>query len=287
VSGDQRSAGTAAPRVSVIMPVFDAGRDLEQAVRSVAAQTWSDRELVIVDDGSRDPTTLALLDAIAREPGVTVHRTPNRGPSRARNFAIERARGSYLLPLDADDWLEPTFLEKTVPLLDADPAVGVVHTWVGFAGEHHGVWRTGPFTLPELLSNCTIHVTSLFRREIWEQAGGFDPIFVDSSEDWDLWLSAAAHGWRGQCVPEVLTWYRRSPRSRERTARRPGVPYKRMRDMVAKHRPLYERHLEDAVAGLYEELMQCSATLERIYHHPVVRLGLAARGLLGRRKPRA
>jgi hypothetical protein len=57
--------------------------------------------------------------------------------------------------------------------------------------------------------------------------------------------------------------------------------------MVAKHRPLYERHLEDAVAGLYEELMQCSATLERIYHHPVVRLGLAARGLLGRRKPRA
>jgi glycosyltransferase involved in cell wall biosynthesis len=276
---------TVPPRVSVIMPVFDAGRDLEQAVRSVAAQTFTDRELVIVDDGSRDPATLAILDTVARQPGVSLHRTPNGGPSRARNLAIERARGPYILPLDADDWLEPTFLEKTVPVLDADPAVGVVHTWVGLTGLHHGVWRTGPFALPDLLSRCTIHVTSLFRRHIWEQAGGFDPIFVDSSEDWDLWLGAIEHGWAGRGVPEVLTWYRRSARSREGAARRPGVSLKRMRDMVAKHRPLYERHLEDAVAGLFEELMQASVTLERVYHHPAIRAGLRARDLLARWKP--
>jgi len=157
-----------------------------------------------------------------------------------------------------------------------------VYTWVGLVGLHHGVWRTGPFTLPELLARCTIHVTSLFRRQIWEQAGGFDPIFVDSSEDWDLWLGAIEHGWSGRCVPEVLTWYRRGPRGRERLARRPGVSLKRMRDMVAKHRTLYEQHLEDAVAGLFEELMQASATLERIYHHPAARLALGVRRLLGR-----
>jgi glycosyltransferase involved in cell wall biosynthesis len=275
------------PRVSVVMPVYDAGQALEQALDSVAAQTFTDRELVIVDDGSRDPTTLTLLDAAATRPGVWLHRTPNRGPSRARNLAIEHARGAYILPLDADDWLEPPYLAKTAPLLDADPGLGVVHTWVGLTGEHHGVWRTGPFALPDLLSNCTVHVTSLYRREIWQQAGGYDPIFVDSSEDWDLWLSAIEHGWRGACVPEVLAWYRRSPRSRERAARRPGVPRKRMRDMVSKHRALYERHLEDAVAGLYEELMQSGATLERIYNHPAVRAGLAVRRLLGGGKPPA
>lgn len=269
------------PRVSVVMPVFDAGRDLEQALRSVAAQTFRDYELMIVDDGSGDPTTLALLGAAARQPGVTIHRIPNGGPARARNLAIERARGAYILPLDADDWLEPAFLEKTVPLLDADAAVGVVHTWVGLVGEHHGVWRTGPFAIPELLSNCTIHVTSLLRREVWEEAGGYDPIFVDSSEDWDLWLSAIEHGWHGQCVPEVLAWYRRTSRSRERAARRPGVPRRRMQALVAKHRALYERHLEAALAGLYEELMQASASLERIYHHPAVRLGLRVRAWVG------
>jgi glycosyltransferase involved in cell wall biosynthesis len=78
--------------VSVIMPVFDAGRDLEQALRSVAAQTFTDRELVIVDDGSRDPITLAVLEVAARQPGVQLHHTPNGGPSRARNLAIEHAR---------------------------------------------------------------------------------------------------------------------------------------------------------------------------------------------------
>ncbi len=274
------------PRVSIVMPVLDAGRPLAQALASVTAQTFPDRELVIVDDGSRDPTTLALLDTAARGPGVTLHRTPTQGPARARNLAIEHARGAYILPLDADDWLEPGYLARTVPVLDGEPAVGVVHTWVGLTGEHHGVWRTGPFSLPELLSNCTLHVTSLFRRQVWEQAGGYDPVFVDSSEDWDLWLSALAHGWQGRCVPEVLAWYRRSAQSRERAARRPGVPARRMRALVAKHRTLYERHLEDAVAGMYEELMQAGASLERIYHHPAVRLALGVHDLLGRRTRR-
>src|SRR5262245_42037565 len=81
---------TDSPRVSVIMPVFDAGRDLEQAVRSVAAQTFTDRELVIVDDGSRDPTTLAVLDTIAREPGVSLHRRRPLAGAESRHRARPR-----------------------------------------------------------------------------------------------------------------------------------------------------------------------------------------------------
>ena len=279
------SAPMTTPRVSVIMPVFDAGRDLERALRSVAAQTFVDRELVIVDDGSRDPTTRALLDGAAASGAATVHRTENRGPAAARNLAIERARAPYILPLDADDWLAPRCLERTVPALDADPAVGVVHTWVGLTGEHHGTWRTGPFEIPALLARCTVHVSSLFRREVWVRAGGFDPRFVEASEDWDFWLSAAAQGWRGHCVPEVLAYYHRGPRSRERRARLPGAANRRMQTLVAKHRALYERHLEDALGALYEELMQASTSLERIYDHPAVRLALTARDLLrGRRR---
>src|SRR5262249_36682325 len=140
------------PRVSVVMPVFDAGRPLEQARDSVAAQTFADWELGVVDDGSRDPVTLALLDAAAVRPGISLHRTPNRGPSRARNLAIEHARAAYILPLDADDWLEHTYLAKTVPLLDADPRVGVAHTWVGLARDHHAGWRPGPVARPRLRS---------------------------------------------------------------------------------------------------------------------------------------
>src|SRR5207247_5323291 len=131
-----------APRVSVVIPVFDAGDQLARALESVARQTYRDFEVVVVDDGSTDRRTLAILEAAAREPGVTVHRTENGGPARARNVAIERARGAYVLPLDADDYLAPAFLERTASLLDADPAPGVVYTWAGLAGGHPGVART-------------------------------------------------------------------------------------------------------------------------------------------------
>jgi glycosyltransferase involved in cell wall biosynthesis len=268
------------PRVSVVLPVLNAGDYLAQALASVAAQTFPDLELIVVDDGSTDPRTHAILADAERRPGVHVHRTENRGPAAARNLAIERARGAYILPLDADDYLAPTFLEKTVPVLDADPALGVAYTWVGLVGGHHGVWRTGEFTLDALLTRCTVHVASLFRRQLWADVGGYDSRFVESCEDWDLWLGAAARGWKGRCVPEVLVYYRRSDTSREKHSRAPGVSTRLMRTLVTKHRALYEAHLEEAFASMYEQRAAVSRSLERIYDHPAVRLLLRLRSLV-------
>jgi glycosyltransferase involved in cell wall biosynthesis len=262
------------------MPVFNAGRWLRQALDSVAAQTFRDLELVVVDDGSTEGETAAILAEASRRPGVSVHRTENRGPARARNLGIEHARGAYILPLDADDWLAPTYLERTVPVLDGDPALGVAYSWVGLTGGHQGIWRTGEFTLAALLARCTIHVTSLFRRTLWADVGGYDPRFVESWEDWDLWLGAVARGWRGACVPEVLAYYRRSATSRERRAREPGVGGALMRTLVAKHRALYEAHLEEALAAMYEERAEAYRLLDRVYGHPAIGLLLRLRALV-------
>jgi len=274
------------PHVSVVIPVFNAGDYLAQALESVTRQTYRDLETVVVDDGSTDRRTLAILEAAAREPGVAVHRTPNGGPSRARNAGVEHARGAYVLPLDADDYLAPAFLARTVPVLDAEPGIGVVYTWVGLVGSHHGVWRTGGFTLHELLTRCTIHVASLYRREIWSDVGGYDGRFVESCEDWDFWLGAVAHGWTGRGVPEVLAYYRRTPASRELNARAPGVSARLMRSMVEKHRGLYEANLEEALSGMYERMSSAGIMLERIYDHPAVRALLRLRALV-RRAPAA
>jgi glycosyltransferase involved in cell wall biosynthesis len=265
------------PVVSVVTPVFDTGRDLAQALDSVAAQTFAAHEHVLVDDGSTDAETRRILDGAGARPGVTVVRTENRGPAAARNLAIERARGRYVLPLDADDHLAPEFLARTVPVLEAEPDVGVVHTWVALVGGHRGVWQTGPFALPELLARCTIHVTALFRRTLWSDVGGFDSRYVESAEDWDFWIGLAGRGARAVCVPETLAFYRRTSQSRERAARAPGVSGKLMRQLVEKHRPLYERHLPEALGLVYDELARVSDTLERIYGLPGVHLALRLR----------
>jgi glycosyltransferase involved in cell wall biosynthesis len=266
-----------APRISIITPVLNAGADLERALASVAAQRRDDVEVVCVDDGSTDTRTIAILDAAAKRPGITVHRTENRGPSAARNLAIEHARGEYVLPLDADDWLAPDYLAKTVPILDAEPDVGIVHTWIGLVGGHHGVWRTGQFALPDLLVRCTIHVTSLYRRALWVDVGGYDPAFVETAEDWDFWLRAVSRGWKARAVPEVLAYYQRSPTSRERRARQPGISGRVMRRIVTKHRALYEEHLDEALVGMYEHLAATSLTLERFYGNPAMRTALRLR----------
>ncbi len=253
------------PRVSIVIPVFNAGRTLPQALASVAAQTERDFEVVVVDDGSTDPHTLAVLANAGRHPGVTVLRTPNRGPAAARNLAIERSAGAYVLPLDADDVLAPAFLARTIPVLDTRPEIGVVHTWVGLRGGHHGVWRTGDFTVRALLSRCTIHVSSLYRRALWADVGGYDPAFVETAEDWDFWLGAATRGWQGAVVPEVLVYYRRAAGGRERLASAAGADARVMSRLVAKHRALYAAHLDDALVGFYEQSRALGRALERVY----------------------
>ena len=137
------SANGATPRVSVVVPVFNAGNLLRDALDSVSAQTYRDLEIVVVDDGSTDAATLAVLDEAERRPATTVIHTPNRGPAAARNTAIERSVGTYILPLDADDTLAPTFLARTTAVLDAEPEVGICFTWVGLTGGHRLPLRAG------------------------------------------------------------------------------------------------------------------------------------------------
>ena len=273
---------TAPPAVSIVTPVFNAGPALEQMFASVSAQTFSDWEHVVVDDGSTDPATRRILDAASSRPKVTIVRVENGGPARARNRALEDARGRYILPLDADDYLHTSCLARTVPVLETEPDVGIVHPWVGLVGGHVGVWKTGPATIPALLARCTLHVTSLFRRDLWDPADGFDPSFVETGEDWDFWIRLAARGVAARAVPEVLAYYRRTPGSRDDSARAPARADAVVRRLLAKHQALYAAHAPEVIAALFLEVTQLGKSLQRIYANPLVRLAVQARGLLGK-----
>jgi glycosyltransferase involved in cell wall biosynthesis len=163
--------------------------------------------VIVVDDGSTDPHTLSVLDALKR-PRTVILRRPNGGLSAARNQGISAARGRYICCLDADDRLAPTYLEKAAALLEADLGIGFVYSWVQLFGDENDIWQTEPFDLAELRRRNYISVAAVFRREHWEVVGGFAEDMRDGYEDWEFWLRLAEGGKRGVLIPEALLEHR-------------------------------------------------------------------------------
>lgn len=195
------------PRVSVIIPCYNHGEFLDETVDSVLAQTFTDFEIIIVDDGSTDPETVRLLKGYQR-PKTTVLHTPNGGVSAARNTGIERARGGYILPLDADDRIAPTYMEKAVAILDARPEVGVVYCDEEMFGEREGKWDLPEYDpVAELFDNL-IHPAAFFRKTDWEKVGGYSSAFLYGWEDWDFWVSMSELNKKVSKIPEILYYYR-------------------------------------------------------------------------------
>ena len=205
-----------APVVTVVIPCYNMGSYLLEAVESVLAQTFRSFEIIVVDDGSDDPSTGAVLDRLYCE-GITVLRTSNGGVAAARNNGISAARGRYILPLDADDTLRPLFLEKAVRLMEADPAVGVVGCDAQFTGAASGVRRLPEFSRAGILSENLLFATSLFRKSDWERAGGYCTSFRHGWEDWDFWIALTLRPMKVVSIPEPLFEYRIRLDSRDRS----------------------------------------------------------------------
>jgi glycosyltransferase involved in cell wall biosynthesis len=195
------------PLVSVVVPCFNYGEFVREAVESVLRQTLRSVEVIVVDDGSTDEQTVAILDALDL-PRTIVLRRPNGGLPSARNQGITASQGRYICCLDADDRLSPTYLEKAVALLEADRGVGFVYSWVQLFGDEHDVWRTEPFDLSELRVRNFIPVSAVFRRDDWEITGGYAQDMRDGYEDWEFWLRLGALGRRGVLIPEALFEHR-------------------------------------------------------------------------------
>jgi glycosyltransferase involved in cell wall biosynthesis len=197
-------------KVSVIMPCFNHGEFLPEAVASVTSIACDDIELVVVDDGSTDERTRKEIDK-AGEAGVKVIRQENRGLAAARNAAIRASKGEYIFPLDADDRLRSGWMETAIGILDSQPQVGIVYGDAQCFGTETHRWVVGPFDRERLLNWNFIHCSALYRRSIWEQNCGYDGgMAVQGLEDWDFWLSALERGWRFEYLPEVFFDYRRT-----------------------------------------------------------------------------
>ena len=196
------------PRVSVVIPCYNHGEFLAGALLSVFEQVDSSWEIIVVDDGSTDPETIAILDALDM-PRVRVIRQANTGLPGARNAGIREARGEYVTPLDADDQLLPNYLAAMTEALDRNTGAAFAHCWAELFGDVNWIWATRPYNpYTVLLSNSVLQVAT-FRRAAWQAVGGYDDTMTHGNEDWDLWLRFQEAGWDNVQIREPLYRYRK------------------------------------------------------------------------------
>ena len=198
------------PVVSVVVPCYGQAHFLEEAVESVVAQTFQDWELIVVDDGSPDDTRDVARRLAAAHPDRSIRllEKTNGGLADARNAGIRAARGAYILPLDADDVLDPRMLAACVDLLDREHGVAIAYTDLEHFGEVSRIVRAGEFHARNLRRENQLNYCSMYRRTAWEQTGGYDDLMSLGYEDWDFWVRCAGQGLIARRIPEPLLRYR-------------------------------------------------------------------------------
>ena len=182
-------------KVSIVIPCYNQGAMLREALASIEqVRNTNLLELIIIDDGSSEAETTRILDE-ATKAGYSVVSQPNGGPGAARNTGIRLATGEFILPLDSDNRLRNVYLEEGVSLLKNDLSVGIVYADAEYFGERSGRWYVPDFNLLSLIRMNFIDTCALYRRELWEEVGGYDEHKPLSGwEDWDFWLRVATHG---------------------------------------------------------------------------------------------
>lgn len=203
------------PKVSVVLPVYNGMPWMPVAAQSILRQTFSDFELLVVDDGSTDGSGAAADTIAANDRRVRVLRHPggsNKGLVPSLNLGIAEARGRLIARIDADDLAYPERLEKQVECLDAEPDVVLVGAWTDVAKpEGTTLWRTpanphlARWTL--LFENCFVHSNVMFRMQAAIDVGGY-AADAYTAEDYDLWCRLVKVG-AAKNIAMPLGWFNR------------------------------------------------------------------------------
>jgi hypothetical protein len=203
------------PKVTVLLAVHDGEPFVDEAVRSVLDQTFTDFELLVVDDASTDDT-VAIVEGLGDERVRILRNEHNLGQVPSLNRGLGEARGEYVARLDADDACLPTRLERQVEILDAEPRVGLVGTWMDAVDDRGRLLGRLQKTLDDyvdfvyhtlIMRVYVSHPSAMYRREPVLRLGCYDEA-TGPAEDKDLWRKLVLERFEARIVPEPLVRYR-------------------------------------------------------------------------------
>ena len=240
-------------QVSIIIPSYNDGRYLKEALDSVLSQDYTYFEIIIVDDGSTDNDTQQYLSQLNHHK-IKVFLKEHEGVSIARNYAIAKSTGDYILPLDADDLIGKDFIREAVEVLDSNNKVKIVCCKAEMFGA-----KKGPYPLPDpslemLLGQNTMVITSMFRKTDFEMTKGFNPNMSTGFEDWDFWLTLLEQGGEIYKLDKVGFYYRIKKGSRNNVLT--SDEFKRLRlQIYLNHQELYAKHFFDPLKSFEYDLI--------------------------------
>ncbi|TDE04577.1 glycosyltransferase family 2 protein [Flavobacterium hiemivividum] len=201
--------------VSIIVPCYNQAQYLDEALQSVAAQTYSDWECIVVSDGSPDNTEEVAQRWIAKDSRFKYLYQENSGVSSARNLGISHAKGIFILPLDADDKMAADYVALAHKALHENRSLKVVYCKSEKFGAETGVSILPPFSLFNLSRENMIFCNALFRKEDWASVGGYDVNMVHGLEDWEFWIAILKNGGDVNCIQTTGFYYRIKTESRQ------------------------------------------------------------------------
>ena len=245
-------------RISIIIPCYNDGIYIIEAIQSAEQYKGNDAEIIIVNDGSTDDYTILVLREL-ESGGYFVINQDNIGLASARNNAIKVAKGNYILPLDSDNKIKPEYISKSIRILDENPEIGVVYSDLEYFGEEFSVQRISEFDFSKLMIGNYIDACAIYRKQVWIDVKGYDPNLNKLFwEDWEFWIHAYKKGWKFFHIQEVLFYYRKK---KDSLALHALIPKERNKayDYI-----LFSKH-SDVFFDQYKEIYHENASTNNIY----------------------
>lgn len=232
------------PVISIIVPCYNQGIFLADALNSVIKQTFKNWECIIIDDGSSDNTKTISKDFCDKDSRFTYIYQENNGVSSARNNAISHAKGEYILPLDADDMIAETYIEKALTAFKNNPELKLVYCRVKLFGTLNNEWVIPEYSFNELLWRNIIFCSAVYKKSDFDKTKGYNTT-LQGFEDWDFWLSFLKPTDSVLKLDEILFFYRIKEKSRNNEASQKLLYLYNC--IYKNHEDLYKPFLQDII----------------------------------------
>ncbi|GAA4883838.1 glycosyltransferase [Flaviramulus aquimarinus] len=243
--------------VSIIVPCYNQAKFLEETLQSVMDQTYTNWECIIVNDGSTDNTEAVSLRWCKLDERFKYLSKANGGPSTARNEAIKISKGNFILPLDADDYISKNYLNKLLPELQNNKSLGIISCYTKFFSDdiNKATYELKPkgTNWKNLLYVNQLIVTSLYRKECWQEVGGYDEAMKEGFEDWEFWIAVTKRGWNYKVMDSFLFFYRKAKISRQTDAIKHHFENSKTY-IFTKHKELYVEDFDNFIKVLLYDI---------------------------------